>query len=163
MRSSCRSSSSSWDAWYKSSASWPFNQNCGLVPRALASRRAVEGVMPRRPLTISLSRTYETPIRSASSAWVMPSGLMNSSSSISPGGVGGRSEGILTCAISVISSVIVHDLNVFGAGVGPPEAHPPLIVDPDRVLSSSLARERLQAVARRRTQVPERGGLVELV
>ena len=37
------------------------------------------------------------------SAWVMPSGLMNSSSSISPGGVGGGSDGILTCAISVIS------------------------------------------------------------
>src|SRR5260221_14391496 len=88
--------------------------------------------MPRLPLTISFSRTYETPIRSASSAWVMPSGLMNSSSSISPGGVGGRSDGILTCAISLISSVIVHDLDVFGAGVGPPEARPPLIVDPDR-------------------------------
>jgi hypothetical protein len=101
MRSSCRSSSSSWDTRYRSSASWLFSQNCGVVPSALASRSAVDGVMPRRPLTISFSRTYETPIRSASSAWVMPSGLMNSSSSISPGGVGGRSDGTLTCAISV--------------------------------------------------------------
>ena len=38
MRSSCRSSSSSWDASYRSSASWPFNQNWGVVPSALASR-----------------------------------------------------------------------------------------------------------------------------
>jgi hypothetical protein len=33
----------------------------------------------------------------------MPRGLLNSSSSISPGGVGGRSDGILTCAIPVLS------------------------------------------------------------
>ena len=61
------------------------------------------GVMPRLPLMISFSRTQETPIRSASCVWVIPRGLMNSSGSISPGGVGARSEGILTCAMSAIS------------------------------------------------------------
>src|SRR5215472_17433394 len=88
---------------------------------------------------------------------------MNSPSSISPGGVGDRSAGILTCAISIISSVIVHDLNVFGARVGPPEAHPPLIVDPNRILSSSLTLELFQAVARRSAQVPKQDCLVEQV
>src|SRR5215469_9323436 len=43
MRSSWRSSSSSWDARYRSTASWPLSQNCGEVLSALASRRAVEG------------------------------------------------------------------------------------------------------------------------
>src|SRR5579875_3698833 len=38
-------------------------------------------------------------------------------------------------------SVVVPDLNVFRAEIGPPEAHPPLIVDPDRVLPCSLAVE----------------------
>jgi hypothetical protein len=57
MRSSCRISSSSWDARYRSSASWPLSQNCGLEPSALASRGAVEGVMPRLPFMISFSRT----------------------------------------------------------------------------------------------------------
>lgn len=70
--------------------------------------------MPRRPLTISSSRTYETPIRSASCAWVIPSGLMNSSSNISPGGVGARPAGILTCAICHLPLVVVRDLDVFG-------------------------------------------------
>ncbi|HEY2640625.1 MAG TPA: ankyrin repeat domain-containing protein [Streptosporangiaceae bacterium] len=85
--------SSSWEAWYGSSASWLFSQNCGVVPSALASRSAADGVIPRRPLTISFSRTYETPIRPASSAWVIVSSVMNSSSFISPGGVGaGRTE-----------------------------------------------------------------------
>jgi hypothetical protein len=67
----------------------------GGGPERLGQPQRCYGVMPRRPLTISCSRTYETSIRSASSACVMPSGLMNSSSSISPGGVGGRSDGIL--------------------------------------------------------------------
>jgi hypothetical protein len=63
---------------------------------SLRQPQRVEGVIPRLPFTISFSRTYETPIRSANSACVMPSGLMNSSSSISPGGVGGCSAGIRT-------------------------------------------------------------------
>ncbi len=43
MRSSSRSSCSSWDTLYRSSASWPLSQNWGEVPSTLASRSAVGG------------------------------------------------------------------------------------------------------------------------
>jgi hypothetical protein len=44
--------------------------------------------------------------------------------------------------------VVVNDLNLLGAGVGPHEADPPLVIDPDAVLPDTIALERLESVAR---------------
>ena len=47
-------------------------------------------------------------------------------------------------------SVIIDDLDVEGVAVLPAEADAPLIVDPDTVLTLSVARELLQSISRRR-------------
>jgi hypothetical protein len=43
--------------------------------------------------------------------------------------------------------MIVHDLDVSGAFVGPTEANPVLVVDPDAVLPCTLPFQSLQAIA----------------
>ena len=62
-------------ACHKSQFRWPLSQNSAVVPKSLARRRAVSGVMPRLPLMISLMRGYETWMRPANSTCVMPSGV----------------------------------------------------------------------------------------
>ena len=43
--------------------------------------------------------------------------------------------------------MVVHDLDVLGVAVRPAKADPPLIVDPDTVLSGAIAFELLESVA----------------
>ena len=57
--------------------------------------------------------------------------------------------------------MVVDNLNLFGAAVAPYEAYPPLVVDPDRVLSLTVALECLEPIARRLTQIIQRTGVVE--
>src|SRR5829696_2900235 len=86
----------------------------------------------------------------ATLCWVIPSGSMKSCINTSPGWIGAN---LLT---SVTSSVVVHDLDVLRASLGPGKADAPLVVDPDAVLAPSVAAlERLQPVARRDTKVVE--------
>jgi hypothetical protein len=56
-------------------------------------------------------------------------------------------------------AVIVHDLDLVGVSVVPDEAHTPLIVDPHAVLPPSLARERLETIARWCPQIAQRTAL----
>jgi len=49
--------------------------------------------------------------------------------------------------------MIVHELDVVGVSVAPDETDPPLVVDPDRMLSAPVASKRFQAVAGRDAQV----------
>jgi len=49
--------------------------------------------------------------------------------------------------------VVVHDLDLSWAFRRPNEAHPELVVDPDRVSPLAIARQRLKTVAWRRPQV----------
>ena len=51
--------------------------------------------------------------------------------------------------------MVVHDFGLRWAFRRPNKAHPELVVDPDRVLSLAVARQRLETVAWRRPQVPE--------
>ena len=61
------------------------------------------------------------------------------------------------------SSVVVHDLDVVGAAVRrPPEADPPLVVDPDAVLPLAVTPQRFEAVAGRDTQGHQCSGGVDL-
>jgi hypothetical protein len=61
---------------------------------------------------------------------------------------------ILLLSVSVIFSlVVVDDFDLLGTFLGPDEANPELIVDPDRVLTLAVARELFQAIAGRRAQV----------
>src|SRR6266496_4394703 len=43
-------------------------------------------------------------------------------------------------------SVIVHDLHGFRAEICPAKAHPPLVVDPDRMLTLAVLLQRFQAI-----------------
>ena len=49
--------------------------------------------------------------------------------------------------------MVVNDLDVMRVAILPAKADPPLIVDPDTVLSSAIALELLEPVARRNTKV----------
>ena len=49
--------------------------------------------------------------------------------------------------------VVVGDLYVFRSFLGPDEAHPELIVDPDRMLSITIPAQSLKPISRRRAQV----------
>jgi hypothetical protein len=53
------------------------------------------------------------------------------------------------------SSVVVGEFHVMSLAIAPHEADPPLVVDPDAVLTLPVTAERLQTVARHRTQLVE--------
>ena len=54
-----------------------------------------------------------------------------------------------------ILSVVVNDLHLLWSGVGPHEADPPLVVDPDAVLTSSIALQGFEPVTRRDAKILE--------
>jgi hypothetical protein len=58
--------------------------------------------------------------------------------------------------MSQVTSVIVYELDGMGISIGPPEADAPLIVDPDTILTGTVALELLQPVAGRHLQVLQR-------
>jgi hypothetical protein len=55
--------------------------------------------------------------------------------------------------IGAILSVVVNDLHLLWSSVRPHEADPPLVVDPDAVLSDSIALERFESVSGRNAEV----------
>lgn len=57
--------------------------------------------------------------------------------------------------------MVVDDLDVEGVGGAPDEADAPLIVDAGAVLASTIALERLEAIAGRYAQVGEGVGRIE--
>jgi hypothetical protein len=57
--------------------------------------------------------------------------------------------------------VIIHNLNVVGVAAAPPKADTPPIADPDAVLPGTVARQLLEPVAGRDSQVIQRFGRVE--
>jgi hypothetical protein len=58
--------------------------------------------------------------------------------------------------------MIIHDLDLLRPFVAPPEYDPPLIVHPDRMLACEVASQRFQAVPRRRGEIAEHRGVVQL-
>src|SRR5690242_9339358 len=112
--------------------------------------------MSRVPLTIAWMRLPGTPIACASWFWLMPISSRNSSLRISPG------CGLRRRAIAMSSAVIVHDLDVFGVAIGPPEADAPLVVDPDAHLSGTVSGQSFEAIARRIAQIVGRRRRIEL-
>src|SRR5699024_8343462 len=114
------------------------------VPKYLASRSAVSAVIPRLPCTISLIRRGGTSIEAASLCWVIPKPSIKSSMRTSPGWIG------------AILSVVGNDLHLLRSGVVPHKADAPLVVDPDAVLSYSIALERLEPIAGWDAEVFER-------
>src|SRR5690348_5667118 len=102
---------------------------------------------------ISVRRLAGTSISLASARAERPSGIRYSSRRISPGCDRNR-------AIDA-SLVIVGNLYRFRPVCRPDEAHSPLPVDPNRMLTATIALECLQAVARRRAQVVQAGCRVD--
>src|SRR5229473_2269883 len=135
------------------------------MPKRRSSRSAVSGVTPRLPCTSSLTRGYETPSRSAKPVWLKPSGLRNSSSSISPGCVGAPSVGTRTIALlpSSARSMVIRDLDPTRSLCRPAKTDPVLIVDPDAMLPRAVLAECFQVIARGYPKRPERNGGVQLV
>lgn len=72
-----------------SQAACPRNHHPSLRPKYRHSRRSVSAVTARLRATISLIRCAGTPMSFPKQYFVRPSGLRNSSSSISPGETGG--------------------------------------------------------------------------
>jgi len=60
-----------------------------------------------------------------------------------------------------LSLVIIYDLNFPSRAFAPLKAYPPLIVDPDAVLSAPIAAQRFKAVSRRSPQIIELFGRVD--
>ncbi len=60
-----------------------------------------------------------------------------------------------------LSLVVVHDLHVVSIATVPPEADPPLVVDPDAVLPGPIAPQPLQAIPGRHTKIIQPGGGVQ--
>jgi hypothetical protein len=58
--------------------------------------------------------------------------------------------------------MVVNDLDVLGASSGPAEADPPLVVDPDAVLTLPIAAKGLKPISRWHAQVVQAGGNLEL-
>src|SRR5215471_19018875 len=126
------------------------SQSCAVVPSALASRSAVSAVMPVCSLEIRSIRVRGKPQALARAPADILSGTRNSSRRTSPGCIG-------LSFLAIVSSflVVVHDLDLRWAFGGPNKAHPELIVDSDRVLPLTIARQCLKMVAWRRPQVAE--------
>ena len=81
-----------------------FSQKSALLPNTRASIRAVSAVIARRSLHNSLTCLRGTPIASARSPCVRPSGSMNSSTRISPTLAGLRYLYISQCGAGVLAS-----------------------------------------------------------
>ncbi len=58
--------------------------------------------------------------------------------------------------------MVIHDLDVHGTFLRPYKANPELIVDPDRMLALSVARQCFQPVTRWSTQIGELGRSVQV-
>jgi hypothetical protein len=103
---------------------------------------------------ISFKRGKEIPSRTAKADWLIPSGLRNSSRSISPGCVGGRRVGSRRRTMAGLGGarralVVVRDLDFVCIARLPTEAHAIAIVDPDAVVPRAIPAEPFQPVARR--------------
>jgi len=57
--------------------------------------------------------------------------------------------------------MIICNLNTIGTSVNPDKAHPPLIIDPNAVLSLTVALEGFQTIGRRNAQVRQVSGIIE--
>ena len=80
---------------------------------------------------------------------VIPKPLMKSSMRISPGWIG------------TILSVVVNDLNLLRSGVTPSKTDPPPVIDPDAVLTRSIALKTLKPIPRGNAQLLEARRRVE--
>jgi hypothetical protein len=58
--------------------------------------------------------------------------------------------------------MIVYDLDIVGISVAPTKADPPLVIDPNAVLSLSITGQPLQPIAGRSAQVIKAAGIVNL-
>jgi hypothetical protein len=107
----------------------------------------VSAVMLRCPLMIAVTRFTGTSIWRDSSAAEMASSR-NSSARCAPGWYRGAHHVVGT-------SVIIDNLDMNGARRAERlfETNPPLVVDADAVLTRAVASERLQPVARKRSEV----------
>src|SRR5438552_4085440 len=106
--------------------------------------------MPVSSLAIRSIRVRGKPQTFASAPADIPRGSRNSSRNTSPGCMG-----LIFFGISYPHLVVVDDLDLCGTFCRPHKAHPELVVDSDRVLSRAIARQGLEAVAWRRSQVAE--------
>ena len=100
-------------------------------------RRAVSAVIERRRLMMALMWMGGTPMVFASRYWLMPSSSMNSSR-CSPGWIG-SGVFIVLLLLVVIDVVVIDDIDLHGALVGPDETDAPIVVNSDAVLSGSVA------------------------
>jgi hypothetical protein len=57
--------------------------------------------------------------------------------------------------------VTIHNLNIEYIAFAPDKTNSPLVIDPNAALAEATAAERLETIARRRSQVPEFHGAIQ--
>jgi hypothetical protein len=57
--------------------------------------------------------------------------------------------------------MVIHDLELFGPAIMPHKTNPPLVIDADRMLSSSIAPEDFKSIAGWLTQIIQCAGSIE--
>jgi hypothetical protein len=68
----------------------------------------------------------------------------------------------MDASLALDASVIVHDLNFVSIALAPNEAKTPLVVNPNAILSLSVAMQSFQAISGRRCQIAQFRGAVQL-
>src|SRR5665213_617508 len=104
-------------------------------------------------------RVAGTPSAMARAFTLKRSGVRYSSRSTSPGCTARMR--LTGRPISILLSVIVHDLDIGRTGHGPHKAHPPLIVDANAPLTDASAPERFEPISRRRSDEIQDLGCVQ--
>src|SRR5665213_2342124 len=104
-------------------------------------------------------RVAGTPSAMARAFTLKRSGVRYSSRSTSPGCTARMR--LTGRPISILLSVIVHDLDIGRTGHGPHKAHPPLVVDANAPLTDASALERFEPISRRRADEIQGLGCVQ--
>jgi len=108
---------------------------------------------------ISFKLAEDIPKRAAKAAGPIPSGLRNSSRSISPGCVGGRFAGNRL----EVRLVVIRDLDFVCITILPSKAHTILVVDSNTVLAKSVPAQPFKSIAWWNRQLSQVADTVELV
>jgi hypothetical protein len=131
------------------------SHNLAGVPKLASSRKAVSGLMPRRPATISCIRCGGTRSFNAKAFDDRPR-ASSSSLRIAPGCICSNAG----CAMKN-SSMIIDNLYVFGIAVSETKYQTPRTVDRHRPLTLAISDQRMQADRIKRRNVVNRSSCTQ--
>lgn len=120
----------------------------------------MDGVIERRPRTISFTARGGTPIARAIAFCEMLMGFKYSSRRISPGVIGGFMA--ITCSVMGEESMIIADGDFIGARIGPAKGDSPLAIDANGMKALEVTLEGFESVSGGNCEVGESLRMVHL-